>query len=192
MKFKNIVGVGVVIWLVNYFAGENGIFKRWFGHHPESKKIEYVVVERSATKTPMETYRQFHNGTREVLGEATYTLDTATRTSYGVSDLLDSIGSVANAKRRTAVERERLKYEKEIYKEKTSREQELTKRRKLENERRAQDIRLKEQREKDKRIQQARRDAQKQQDRLAQQRIAAQKAATEHAKAVARYNNQKH
>ena len=45
MKFKNIVGIGIVIWLVNYFGGENGIFKRWFGHQPESRRIEYV--ERS-------------------------------------------------------------------------------------------------------------------------------------------------
>ena len=46
MKLKNIVGVGIVVWLVHYFGGQDGLFRRWFGHHPESRRIE--VVDRSS------------------------------------------------------------------------------------------------------------------------------------------------
>lgn len=166
MKWKNIVGIGIVIWLVNQGTG---FFKRVFGHHPESRRIEYV--ERGSGH---KTLYDIDDQAKGIGARALEWIDL-----YNAGD--EAIQS--NHNRHVAEEAWRDETRIKVKKQ----EADLAKRlQSLNHKERNQQ--LKEQREQDKRIQQARRDAQKRADRLEKQRREAQKAADRRAEQIIRYN----
>ena len=141
---------------------------------------------------PMETYRRTNRGARGVFEEGTDTMYVFTDGVDAVTGLVDAVGHLSNSSGRRRVERAKNKYDEERYKQKAKREKERTKRAELRNREYEQSMNMRKQREEDRVRERKARDAYNHQMNIIKAqnkaRSDAQKAATAHAKQVAKYN----
>lgn len=128
---------------------------------------KYYVAEE--THTPV-TFQSVNEGIRETSYEATDTMGAIADLASSVSDALDAIGSVENAKHRVKAERAELKYQKVKAREKAQREKERTERERLNNAQKRQNMRLQAQREEQRRIEKAQKEAERRADKIRKER----------------------
>ena len=162
---------------------------------PRTPAAPVTQVPAPQNQNPMEYYRQGNTTVRDVADEATDTLGSITQAAYGVSDALDAIGSIGNAKYRTAAERERLKRLKETDKARVERERLRVERARIANEQARQNQRLREQREQQRRQRELQRAADRRAKEAAKRQKEAfreaQRAANARARAIERNNRAK-